>query len=325
MPTIGEKRRSIRLAETAQPTDAPTHRSAIVNRVLRHIGRRVLESGPVTAEQLVRVRRTVGRTERLVSAPRSVVVTPTGTGPGQGEWVRPHGIDTGKIVLYFHGGGYFFGSPKLYRGFAARLAIATGRAVFLAVYRLAPEHNPADALDDALHAYDGLRAQGYSPRDIAVGGDSAGGHLALTLVHALKRRGEELPTAVVAIAPWIDLSCSAQSHRVNDSSEYLLPTAKLPVLGRLFTDGRHPNELIFAPRDGDYSGFPPLMIIASSTEILRDDARELAATAARAGVDVVHQEWNDQVHVFPIFADVIPEGRAAIGHIADFLSNWSTR
>jgi monoterpene epsilon-lactone hydrolase len=62
-----------------------------------------------------------------------------------------------------------------------------------------------------------------------------------------------------------------------------------------------------------------LLLISSGSEILRDDARTVARLAADAGIEVVHQEWEGLVHAFPVFADFIPEGKAAFRHIADFL------
>jgi acetyl esterase/lipase len=143
-----------------------------------------------------------------------------------------------------------------------------------------------------------------------------GGHLALALLHALKSRGLPQPSAAVVISPWADLSCAAQSHQLNERTDHLLPAAKLAWLGRkyLAVDGA-----LHAPITGDYRGLPRLMLISSGSEILRDDARTVAGLAADAGIEVVHQEWEGLVHAFPVFADFIPEGKAAFRHIADFL------
>ncbi|GAB3660165.1 alpha/beta hydrolase [Actinocorallia lasiicapitis] len=302
------------------PDSPPSRQSKIVNRVIRNGGRRVWESAPFTPAGLLRVRRATDRIARASRVPKGVEITAEDFGLFTGEWVRARAVQEEKVFLYLHGGGYFFGSPRLYRGFSWRLSAASRMPVLMVDYRLAPAHTPADALADALFAYESLLARGHAPGDIVIGGDSAGGHLALSLLHALKRRGDTLPRAAVLISPWTDLLCTATSHTLNERTDHLIPHAKLRWLGEVFHAEAPEGHPLGEPSGGDYTGFPPLMIIASSTEILRDDSRELAKVATAAGIPVIHQEWNDQVHVFPVFADYIPEGKAAFRHIREFLA-----
>jgi epsilon-lactone hydrolase len=240
-----------------------------------------------------------------------------------------------RVVLYLHGGGYFFGGPRLYRPFTWRLAAAMRRPVLALDYRLAPEHTPADALGDALAAYEFLLGEGYEPADIVVGGDSAGGHLTLALLLALKERERPLPRAAIVLSPWADLLCTAESHTLNARTDCLIPAEKLAWLGRRFCEGTQEGTetgaeegtetgvadgaALHAPVRGDYAGLPPLLVISSDSEILRDDARQVAERARAAGVQVEHQEWRGLAHVFAIFADFMPEGKAAFGHMAEFV------
>ncbi|MDX6738603.1 alpha/beta hydrolase [Actinocorallia sp. A-T 12471] len=300
-----------------RPDAPPTRRARIFNTIIRNSGRRLWASSASTDDGLVRFRRINAALRSR--APRGVRITPHVFEDFSAEWVRAGETDDGKVVLYLHGGGYFFGSPIMYRGLSWRLSAATRRPVLVLDYRLAPENTPADALEDAVTAYDFLLAMGYAAQDVVVGGDSAGGHLALSLLHALKRRGSELPSAVVAISPWADLLCASDSHTANADGDHVIPAVKLKWLGEQFCKAAAEGDPLFDPVHGDYKGFPPLMLISSSTEILRDDARNVAARAAAAGVEVVHREWNDQAHVFPVFADYVPEGKAAIADIAEFL------
>lgn len=109
-----------------------------------------------------------------------------------GEWVYYRTQDTpssttspahtGKVVLYFHGGAYMLMSPEVHRNIVARLSAELDRPVFNVHYRLAPEHPYPAALHDAIASYVHLLRQGIPAENILVMGDSAGGHLALTLV-----------------------------------------------------------------------------------------------------------------------------------------------
>jgi acetyl esterase/lipase len=303
-----------------EPQDAPTPRARIAGRFIRAVAKSAWQRTPDSDAGLVRLQRVTDFLGRLQPMPRGVTVSPENLGGrGGSEWVRAGLPDERKVFLYLHGGGYFFGSPRLSRPFTWRLSAATGRPVLALDYRLVPEHTPADALEDALEAYEFLLKRSYHPEDIVIGGDSAGGHLTLALLLALKKKDMPLPKAAICLSPWADLMCAAESHRLNRSSEVLIPADKLAWLGRWYCTDKADDDPLFSPVRGDLSGLPPMMFMASGTEILRDDTREVVARARAAGVDVVHQEWDGLVHVFPVFADFIPEGRAAFRHMAEFL------
>ena len=119
-----------------------------------------------------------------------------------GEWSIVPGSDASRTLMFFHGGGYCSGSILSHR----RLVTEAGRyaeARTLAVgYRLAPDHPFPAAFDDVLTAWRWLRGRGVAAADVAVGGDSAGGGLALALAGELKRarrRSARLPVARFAV------------------------------------------------------------------------------------------------------------------------------
>ena len=152
-------------------------------------------------------RRRLRRVTRLTLRPRGVRFEPGLCGGVGGEFVRPRGA-TGPAragILYLHGGAYCVGSPVTHRAITGTLARLTGATVFVADYRLAPEHPCPAAIDDAVAAYLGLVASGHAPRHVAIAGDSAGGGLALAAALRLRELGHALPAALVAFSPWVDL------------------------------------------------------------------------------------------------------------------------
>lgn len=312
--------RRIAKALAMEPGGPPSPQARIANKVIRTFMKSVWEFGPDSDAGLIQVFRATELMSLAQRVPRGVAITPQRLGrPSGTEWVRAGAPDERKVFLYLHGGGYFFGSPRLYRPFNWRLSVSTGRPVLALDYRLVPEHTPTDALEDALAAYDFLLGRGYKGEDIVVGGDSAGGHLTLALLLSLKAQEKPLPRAAICLSPWVDLLCAAESHTSNKRSDSLIPAAKLSWLGKRYCEGKEETDALFSPHTGDFAGMPPMMFIASGAEILRDDVRHAAERARSAGVTVVHQEWEGLVHVFPVFADYIPEGKAAFRHIAEFL------
>jgi len=105
-----------------------------------------------------------------------------------GEWSLASGSDASRVLIFFHGGGYCSGSILSHR----RMVTEAGRAArmrTLAIgYRLAPEHPYPAAHEDAMTAWRFVRRQGIPADRIAVGGDSAGGNLAITLINRLRAR-----------------------------------------------------------------------------------------------------------------------------------------
>ncbi|MEV0199572.1 alpha/beta hydrolase [Nonomuraea sp. NPDC050691] len=251
--------------------------------------------------------------------PGHVTITPAGFSACGGEWVRAgEGLDERKVVLYFHGGGYFSCSPATHRPITWRLSRVAMRPVLALDYRQGPVHTLADSLSDALDAYRCLLDQGYAAEDVILAGDSAGGHLTLASLLALRDREVPLPGAAVCLSPWADLTDFPR--RANRWQDPLLPAGRVRWLARRWTAGLDPSDPLVSPVLGDFSGLPPLMILTGSTEVLRDEARRVAVQARRGGVPVRYEEWRRMPHCFPILADVVPEARTAFRHMGEFLA-----
>ena len=114
-------------------------------------------------------------------------------------------------VLWVHGGGFVVGSASTHAGFGGYLAQAAGADVYLPDYRLAPEHPWPAATDDVFSAYRAMLARGHDPDRVAIGGDSAGGAIAILAALQLNEMDVPAPAAMVLISPVTDLSLSGAS------------------------------------------------------------------------------------------------------------------
>ena len=112
------------------------------------------------------------------------------SGEFQAEYIIPDEKKLNGIILYLHGGGYVSGGMNYAKGFGTILACQNKIPVCCVAYRLAPENAFPAALTDALNAYRFLILEGYSPENIILCGESAGGGLAYAL--ALKLKEEKL-------------------------------------------------------------------------------------------------------------------------------------
>jgi acetyl esterase/lipase len=238
--------------------------------------------------------------------------------PFKARLLDPESGAADAVVLYFHGGGYIAGSPFTHRGLGRALVRATGCPLVMPVYGIGPEKPFPAAQDDARRAWDGLVAQGVDPARIVLGGDSAGGGLALSLLASLLADGQR-PAAVIAFSPWTDLSGSGASHVANAASDPLFPPERLPDLVGFAAPGTDPKDPRLSPLFAQFNAPPPVLIHYSETEILRDDSLRMADVLRAGGGEVTLQSWPDTVHAWHVFHDLIPEGTEAIAQAGDFV------
>jgi acetyl esterase/lipase len=237
-----------------------------------------------------------------------------------GEWSLVPGSDASRALLYFHGGGYCSGSIVSHR----RLVSEAGRAArarTLAIdYRRAPEHPYPAAHQDAMTAWRFLRRQGIAAKDIAVGGDSAGGNLTLALISRLRAAGETLPACAWLISPWTDLSMSGATLASKDAVDPIIHKAYLEELAEACApapaDRRDP---LISPLFADLAGFPPILIQVGSAETLLADATRLAAAAGTADVETTLQVWPQMIHAWPVWNAALTDGRRALEQAGQFI------
>ncbi len=230
----------------------------------------------------------------------------------KGLWFLPDDAAPRRTLLYLHGGGYFACSTQTHRSVAAQLALRARARVLSLEYRLAPEHPFPAALDDAVAALRALRAQGVDPHATGVAGDSAGGGLALAAMMALRDAGEPLPGAAALFSPWTDLAGTGESLRENAETEAMLPVHLVSEAAALYAGTAPLEHPYLSPLYGDFKRLPSLMILASDSEILRDDALRVASKALAAGVAVECEVWPGMLHAWPVAAPWIREARQAV-------------
>jgi monoterpene epsilon-lactone hydrolase len=235
------------------------------------------------------------------------------------EWLATPGADMSKTLLFLHGGGYVMGSINTHRAFNAGLSTATGARCLSLDYRLAPEHPFPAAIDDAVTGYRWLLSQNSAPDRIAICGDSAGGGLTIATLVALKNAGIPLPCAGVTLSPWTDLEGTGESMTTKADVDPMVQKEGTARMADAYLNGKDQRTPLASPLYADLHGLPPLLIQVGSAEILLDDSTRLAMRAKEAGVETEIEVWDDMIHVFQVFASMLPEGQQAIDKIGVFL------
>ncbi len=255
------------------------------------------------------------RTDGLL--PRFVHLNEGEGHPLYGAWLEPPGASS-AVLLYFHGGGFVFGSLRTHGELIGGLA-RSARARTLAIqYRLAPEHPLPAAVTDAVRAYRSLLEQGHAASSIALGGDSAGGTLVLLALFAIRDAGLPMPGGAVAISPWVDLGCSGASFEAHArydfvGREHCLLAAKSALAKE------SPSSAAVSPLFGSLAGLPPLLVHAGALETLADQVRDFVTRAQQAGCALTYSEYPDMVHVWHLLRAVTPDAQRAIDEAGAFI------
>ena len=238
----------------------------------------------------------------------------------EGAWVIPKEERRSGAVLYLHGGGYTCGDLEYAKGFASTLAAECGVRVFCAAYRLAPETRFPGAVDDAEESYRYLLSKGYTPEQICLCGESAGGGLIYALCLRLKERGLPLPCGIIAISPWVDLTASGESYVTNKDADPSLTEELLRFYAKCYADDVRAPEV--SPLFAELDGLPPSLIFVGGDEILLDDSKrmheKLLQSGCKSQLVIAPERW----HAYVLY--MLNENMSDFDTINQFLSRVMT-
>ncbi len=226
-----------------------------------------------------------------------------------------------KVILQLHGGGYTGAVRNAYYVFAGLYnEVSHGCSVLTPDYRVAPENPYPAALEDAVASYQWLMDKGYFGEQIILGGDSAGGGLAMALCMYLKDHHMPMPCGIVAMSPWTDLTASGESYETNYEKDPLFGNTKESLIYVNDYAGDHDKmDSYISPLFGDFRDFPPMLIQVGSIEMLLSDSVSVAAKARQQGVKVRLSVYEGMFHVFQMAYLNIPESKRAWAEVGKFI------
>ncbi|HEY8384405.1 MAG TPA: alpha/beta hydrolase [Microvirga sp.] len=227
---------------------------------------------------------------------------------------RPRGV-----YLHFHGGGWTWGGPDEQDPWLERIA-ACGFTVLSVGYRLAPENPYPAAPDDGEAAALWLLSEGrtrFGAGPLAIGGESAGAHLAVVTLLRLRDRHGLTPFAGANLfAGFYDLELTPSAARWGEE-RLVLNTRDLRTFADLFCGSADRRDPDVSPIRADLTGLPPALLSVGTRDPLVDDTLFLAARWAAAGNAAELALWPGGAHVFPRFESRMTE--AALDRIDAFL------
>lgn len=221
------------------------------------------------------------------------------------------------VIVYLHGGGYVFGSPKSHRALSAQLALNSNATVISVDYRLAPEHPYPAAQQDTMAVVEQVFAQHATHKKI-LAGDSAGGALAIMAALRLAKQSAAIQADGCAlISPWVDPLASTGTMQSHLDFDYLSDVFAANSYQALMNDQTDEIQTRFTKVD--LSLLPPTLIQSGDVEVFHDQIKDFVQRAQGAGVKLEHQLYAAQFHDFQLLSPLLKEARTAVTALGVFI------
>jgi acetyl esterase len=238
------------------------------------------------------------------------------------------------VLIYYHGGGFIWGSVDIFDTYCRKLARETEALVISVDYRLAPEYKFPTAVRDSYSvvkwADSNIADYGGDPGKIIVMGESAGGNLAAVMPLVSRDScGPQIRAQIIvcgattfeeAVFPSRQYFLrDGQNYLVSEDYLYRCRTSYLPDS----VDTSHPYiSPLAAELDGD---MPEALVITAQVDPLRDEGKEYARKLRAAGIDVVYLEYEGMIHAFMNFYPFLDSARDAIEEVDRFIDRLDAK
>jgi len=285
---------------------------------------RDIASGNVDGKTMIEFNRHISNNlggERAKNIPKDVGIERFKIGNIPAEWISVPEANEEKVFYNLFGGGYIMGTLESRRWIPYHVSRATNLRCLNIEYRLAPEYPFPAALEDSIKSYKWLISKGFDPKKIIIGGESAGGGLAIATLLKLKEEKLSLPAAGVLMSPWVDLTASGKSIIRNQKFEPLILEG-IKNMAKSYAQKESLINPLISPVFADLKGLPPLLIQAGGIEALVDDSISLAERAKTAGVEVKLEIYENMTHVFQNFGEELSESRKAFANVNEFIQKY---
>lgn len=228
-----------------------------------------------------------------------------------------------RLLVYYHGGGWCIGDVPSYDVLCRELANFSGWAVLSVEYRLAPEHPFPAAVDDALlaavWAADNADLLETEAEGLALGGDSAGGTLAIVTALQARDRGFPSLSRLLLVYPCTEIM-SQRPSRQRYADGYFLDRESLAwFFERYLSKGEADDWRASPMRAASVASLPPIFLITAGCDPLTDDCLAFAERVRREGGEAEHFPVEGMVHGFFTLGKLFPQADQAVKAAAEAL------
>lgn len=201
---------------------------------------------------------------------------------------------TGEYVVAIHGGAFIFPPSFLHWIHYSVMSYQTGATIQVPIYPLIQQGGTAGLVVPQMANFITSQTQLHGSSNVSVIGDSAGGNLALAAVQQMVLSGSPLPSRMVLLSPWLDLSMT--NPNIGLVQDPLLPVGLAQQFGKQWAGNLSVTNPMVSPLYGSLAGLPPTTVYTGNLDILSPDALVLKQLAATAGAPINFVLANGQIH-----------------------------
>ncbi len=237
---------------------------------------------------------------------------------GRQIWtLKPQQNASDKVVLYLHGGAYYWNVSKYNWSFTEELLKETNATFIIPDYPLAPHSTCEQVFDFMSELYQELTSK-YHPDNIIIMGESAGAGLALGFTMFLRNEDIPQPSQLLLLAPWLDVTMSNPEILKVDKRDRILGIKGLQIAGKGYAGGINTSNYKISPINGDLSNLARISIFVGTHDLFVADARKLKDKAHSLGIPLKYYEYPKMFHIW-IFIKKLKEAEPAKKQIVSLI------
>ena len=225
-----------------------------------------------------------------------------------------------RLLVNVHGGGYVSFAGRACLTEAVVMAHYSKTQVLSIDYRMPPDHPFPAAVDDTVAVWKEV-LKTHPAKNLALFGTSAGGGLTLATILRLKELHLPLPAAILAGTPWSDLTKTGDTYFTNEYIDNVLGSedGQLDAASKLYAGSHDRKEPLLSPVYGDFSGFPPTILISGTRDLFLSDTVRVHQKLLKAGVEAQLLVFEAASHAEYLVVPDSPESADAFTEAARFL------
>ncbi|MCD8131553.1 MAG: alpha/beta hydrolase [Lachnospiraceae bacterium] len=233
--------------------------------------------------------------------------------------IRPKDRETDAVLIYYHGGAFVLKAAAYHKNLAQTYALRANCAVLFADYRLAPKYKFPVPAADCFEAYC-WALKNLPFRKLAVGGDSVGADLAMSVMLMAREQGKRMPDGQMLMYPGAAGRPDTESMQKFRDTPMWNAVLNEKALD-LCADPKDRDDPLFMPLLSEtFSGFPPAYVETVEFDCLHDAGIEIAERYREDGIKIVLNETTRSMHGYDI-AETSPYVKEQVGKRISFLTD----
>ena len=229
----------------------------------------------------------------------------------------PNKIDSKKIILFFHGGGWTIDSVETYDDMVKYFSDYLNMKIYSFEYSLAPENKFPNALMEAEDIYKWFIDNGTPANQISLSGDSAGAHMVASLSYKLSKQGSEMPNSLLMIYPPCDPLFQSESIKLLKDNYFLLHSDLAWFWNKFKQDKVDEDNPMFNLLKFDLNkALPPTVFVTGGFDPICDEGRKYANILKKQGTNIKLLNYPTLFHNFA-FMTKLNTAQKAVNNFLD--------